>query len=65
MREPSGRAARAYEPRLTEQSRRSYGAPRATYDPGVEIVEESYVNGVWVRRRYHRQARPQGFYWLD
>jgi len=67
---PPQRAARAYVPapparpapaeRPTYEPRRSY-APGVIYDPRVEIIEETYVNGHWVRRRYYRQARPQDF----
>ena len=68
MREPPQRAARAYAPPPpgyrrppVYELRRSYAAPRVYYDPRVEIIEETYVNGTWVRRRYYRQARPQDF----
>ena len=37
-------------------------APRVYYDPPEEIIEEFYVNGQWVRRRYYRQAQPWDFY---
>ena len=40
-----------------------YRAPNVYHDPRVEVIEETYVNGTWVRRRhYYRQARPQDFY---
>jgi hypothetical protein len=72
--EPPRRAARAYAapPRAHGRPpapkrppvyapRRNYAAPGVRYDPRVEIIEERYVNGTWIRRRYYRQARPQDF----
>jgi hypothetical protein len=37
-------------------------APDIYYDPHVEIIEEVYINGQWVRHRYYRRARPRDFY---
>lgn len=39
---------------------RRYG-PRVTYAPTVEVIEDSYVNGVRVRRHYVRRAMPSDF----
>ena len=69
------RAARAYAPPPRSyhrppvfdrppvyERRGARPGPRVYYDPRVEIIEETYVNGTWVRRRYYRQARPQDFH---
>jgi hypothetical protein len=72
---PPQRAARAYAPvppsshrsppaaerNTAYPPRRSYAAPSVIYDPRVEIIEETYVNGTWVRRRHYRQAQPRDF----
>ena len=55
------RHLRFHERRRLHDSRRNEGRAGAVYDPRVEIVEQSYVNGTWVRRRYYRQARPSDF----
>jgi hypothetical protein len=70
---PPRRAARAYAPsqqaivskpraadrRPASEPRRSHTTPRVYY---VEIIEETYVNGTWLRRRYYRPARPSDFF---
>jgi DNA polymerase-3 subunit gamma/tau len=45
--------------RPASEPRRRYATPRIYY---VEIIEETYVNGTWVRRRYYRPARPSDFF---
>jgi hypothetical protein len=71
---PRRRTARAYDdppayrrPRSVYrppvyQRRWARRTPRVYYDPRVEIIQEFYVNGHWVRRRYYRRARPRDFY---
>jgi hypothetical protein len=70
---PPQQAAQAYarslppiasKPRAADRGpasspRRSHATPRVYY---VEIIEETYVNGTWLRRRYYRPARPSDFF---
>jgi hypothetical protein len=44
-----------------DDARPAHVRPGVTYDRQVEVVEDSLVNGTWVRRRYIRQARPSDF----
>jgi hypothetical protein len=50
-----------YERPPTVVRQRLPASPGVYYDTRVEVVEETKINGTWVRRRYYRQAMPQDF----
>jgi hypothetical protein len=53
---------RANPPQPAYSTRRAAGAPpRVYYDPRVQVTEETYVNGVRVRRHYTRPSTRSDF----
>jgi hypothetical protein len=56
---PIASKPRAADREPASSPRRSHATPRVYY---VEIIEETYVNGTWLRRRYYRPARPSDFF---
>ncbi|MPZ58719.1 MAG: L,D-transpeptidase family protein [Rhizobiales bacterium] len=52
---------RIYEKPRGIERQRVPASPPVYYEPHVEVIEDTKINGTWVRRRYYRAARPQDF----